>query len=46
DDKVINEERLLNNKYGRIREVVEGPDGYLYLLTDDTKGKILKLSPL
>lgn len=45
-DVVINEERLLNNKYGRIRDVVQGEDGFLYLLTDDTDGKLLKLSPV
>ncbi len=45
-EKVVNEERLLNKQYGRIRDVVEGPDGLLYLLTDDAQGKLLKLSPV
>jgi glucose/arabinose dehydrogenase len=29
----------------RIREVVQGPEGAVYLLTDDTDGKLLKLVP-
>jgi glucose/arabinose dehydrogenase len=29
----------------RFREVVEGPDGALYLLTDDTNGRLLRLAP-
>ena len=42
-DNVIGEERLLNNEYGRIRDVVQGPDGYLYLLTDSAIGSLLRL---
>jgi aldose sugar dehydrogenase len=45
-DKIVNEERLLNDKYGRIRDVVQGPDGLLYLLTDDVNGKLLRISPV
>ena len=44
-DRVTHEERLLNNRYGRIRDVVEGPDGYLYVLTEDSNGKLLRLAP-
>ena len=29
----------------RIRDVVQGPDGAIYALTDADKGKILKLTP-
>ena len=39
------EERLLDFKYGRIRDVVQGLEGYLYLLTDDADGKLLRISP-
>ncbi len=46
DETIISEERLLDNKYGRIRDVVAGPDGLIYLLSDSTKGKLLRLSPL
>ncbi|NGN96120.1 PQQ-dependent sugar dehydrogenase [Grimontia sp. S25] len=44
--KVIGEERLLDGNYGRIRDVVESPDGNIYLLTDSSNGEVLKLSPL
>lgn len=29
----------------RIREVVQGPEGALYVLTDDDDGELLKLTP-
>jgi glucose/arabinose dehydrogenase len=44
-DRVVGEERLLRDLGARIREVVQGPDGALYLLTDDTDGKLLKVTP-
>ncbi len=46
DDKIIHEERLLGGKHGRIRDVVQGPDGLLYLLTDERNGKLLRITPL
>jgi glucose/arabinose dehydrogenase len=42
-DKVVGEERLLTDRGDRIREVVEGPDGALYLLTDAGDGKLLRV---
>ncbi len=42
---VSEEERLFNNEYGRIRDVVQGPDGYIYLLTDSNNGKLLRVRP-
>lgn len=42
-DKVIAEERLLGNRGERIRDVRVGPDGYVYLLTDESDGKLLKV---
>lgn len=42
--KVVHEERMLANKYGRIRDVRQGPDGALYLLTDEKQGAVLRLS--
>lgn len=42
DSKVISEEKLLMDR-ARIRDVVEGPDGAIYLLTDEKDGKVLKL---
>jgi aldose sugar dehydrogenase len=44
-DRVVGEERLLMDREARIREVVEGPDGALYLLTDEDDGELLKLTP-
>jgi|TARA_R110002072_G_scaffold49277_3_gene133956 glucose/arabinose dehydrogenase len=44
--KVVREEQLLAGEYGRIRDVRQGPDGLLYLLTDAARGKLLRLDPL
>lgn len=45
NDRVVGEERLLTDRQERIREVVEGASGALYLLTDGDEGKLLKLTP-
>ena len=42
--KVVAEERYLP-KVGRVRDVVQGPDGFLYLLTDEDNGKLLRVTP-
>lgn len=42
-DKVGQEERLLEDQGWRIRDVRQGPDGYLYLLTDAPNGKLVRL---
>jgi aldose sugar dehydrogenase len=42
---VVGEEVLLTEELGRIRDVAQGPDGYLYLLTDDEEGALYKLRP-
>jgi aldose sugar dehydrogenase len=44
-DKVVKEERLLKGVLGRIRDVRMGPDGFLYLLTDDSDGLLVRLEP-
>lgn len=44
--RVVGEERMLNGEYGRIRDVVQGPDEFLYLLTDERHGRLLKLVPV
>jgi glucose/arabinose dehydrogenase len=46
NNKVMEEERLINGAVGRIREVKEGSDGLLYILIDDANGKILRLKPV
>ncbi|GGI74450.1 glucose dehydrogenase [Polymorphobacter multimanifer] len=43
-DRVVGEERLLTDRGERIRDVVEGPAGELYVLTDDANGKLLKVT--
>ncbi len=45
-DRVVHEERLLEGELGRIRDVRVGPDGLVYLLTDDADGGIYRLSPI
>lgn len=42
-DRVVHEERLLQDEGWRIRDVRQGPDGYLYLLTDAPDGKLVRL---
>jgi glucose/arabinose dehydrogenase len=42
-DRVVAEERLLTNLHERIRDVVQGPDGAIYILDDD--GQLLRLTP-
>jgi glucose/arabinose dehydrogenase len=43
--KVVKEERLLAGLGERIRDVRAGPDGFLYLLTDSSDGRILRIEP-
>ncbi|MBN9371036.1 PQQ-dependent sugar dehydrogenase [Hydrogenophaga sp. YM1] len=42
--RVVHQERLLTELNQRIRDVREGPDGWLYVLTDDSDGKVLRLT--
>ncbi|MBF9234304.1 PQQ-dependent sugar dehydrogenase [Microvirga sp. BT350] len=44
-DKVTGEERMLQNLGERIRDVRQGPDGLVYLLTDSSQGRILRMKP-
>ena len=43
--KVTGEQRLLGTLGMRIRDVRQGPDGLLYVLTDNADGRILRLEP-
>lgn len=45
DGRVVKEERLLQGLNERIRDVRQGPDGALYLLTDNNAGRILRVAP-
>ena len=42
-DKVVHEERLLGDLNARIRDVRQGPDGYVYVLTDDENGALYRV---
>jgi glucose/arabinose dehydrogenase len=44
-ERVLAEERLLQGRY-RLRDVRMGPDGFIYLLTDETQGALLRLEPV
>ncbi|WP_436287664.1 PQQ-dependent sugar dehydrogenase [Variovorax paradoxus] len=45
DGKVVAEHKLLADDRARIRDVKQGPDGLLYVLTDESDGKLLRLRP-
>jgi glucose/arabinose dehydrogenase len=45
DGRVAREERYLADLRERIRDVRQGPDGLVYLLTDSSKGRILRVRP-
>jgi glucose/arabinose dehydrogenase len=42
---IVHEERLLEDVLGRIRDVRTGPDGYIYLLSDESDGVLARLEP-
>ncbi len=44
-ERITAEERLLENLGKRIRDVRQGPDGYVYVLTDGSGGELLRLLP-
>jgi len=43
-DRVTGEERLLQFQV-RMRQVLQGPEGHLYILTDEPRGRVLRISP-
>ena len=45
-ERVRVEERLLEDVSRRIRAVVQGPDGFIYLLTDADDGRIMRIEPI
>ena len=45
-EKVGSEERLLQDLGERIRDVRQGPDGALWLVTDNSAGRILRVAPV
>lgn len=45
NNQVTGEEHLLTDRHQRIRDVKQGPDGALYLVTDETDGELWKIVP-
>lgn len=43
--RVVHQERLLEDFDERVRDVRQGPDGFLYLLIDDSEGSLIRLEP-
>ncbi len=46
DNRVVHKETLISGKIGRIRDVRQGPDGFLYIATDEGDGGIYRLEPV
>ena len=44
-DAIVGEERLFQGQLGRIRDVRVGPDGAIYLLTDEDNGRLIRVTP-
>jgi glucose/arabinose dehydrogenase len=45
NDRVTGEEHLLVGRGQRVRDVRQGPDGFLYIVTDKSDGELWKISP-
>jgi glucose/arabinose dehydrogenase len=45
NDRVTGEEHLLVDRGKRVRDVRQGPDGALYLVTDEQNGELWKIAP-
>ena len=45
NDRVTGEEHLLKDRGQRVRDVRQGPDGALYLVTDQQQGELWKVVP-
>jgi aldose sugar dehydrogenase len=43
--RVANEERYVIDPGERVRDVLQGPDGLVYLITDHPRGRIIRLEP-
>lgn len=47
EGRVLHEERMLEDATSfRIRDIEQGPEGFLYILTDADSGQLIKLSPV
>ena len=45
NDRVVGEEHLLSDRGKRIRDVRQGADGFLYIVTDDANGELWRVAP-
>ena len=44
-DTIVGEERLFAGQLGRVRDVRVGPDGAIYVLTDEDNGRLIRVAP-
>ena len=44
ENRILEYEEIIQNRFGRIRDVRIGKDGNIYLLTDESNGKLIRLS--
>ena len=44
ENRILEYEEIFQNRFGRIRDVRIGKDGNIYLLTDESNGKLIRLS--
>jgi len=45
DGRIVGQPEVFQNDIGRVRDVRQGPDGLLYVLTEDEPGRLLRLKP-
>jgi glucose/arabinose dehydrogenase len=45
DQRVTGEEHLLGERGQRVRDVRQGPDGFLYIVTDEPNGELWRVAP-
>jgi len=45
ENRVVGEEHLLTDRRRRIRDIRQGPDGFLYVVTDHGNGELLRIAP-
>jgi aldose sugar dehydrogenase len=45
NNRVTSEEHLLTDRGQRVRDVRQGPDGALYIVTDEDSGELWRVAP-
>jgi glucose/arabinose dehydrogenase len=45
-ERVVSEERILEGLGSRVRDVRQGPDGFVYLVTDEGQGRVIRIEPV